>query len=68
MTTPTETPDTPRWLRAGIGVVLTVVGFLLVTRPLTSLVTLGVYVAVACVLSGVAEWRRGRLRRVVAIV
>lgn len=61
----------PAWTVAPAAGALVVLGLLLVTRPLTSLVLLGVYVGVSCVLSGVADllaqpphWRR----RVVGVV
>lgn len=45
----------PRWLVAGIGAVLVGAGGFLLLRPLTAVQVLGVYVALSCLVSGVAD-------------
>jgi uncharacterized membrane protein HdeD (DUF308 family) len=45
----------PRWLLVVVGLVVTVLGAVLVARPLSSLTVLGVYVGVSCIVSGVGD-------------
>lgn len=45
----------PRWLVAGVGAVLVGAGGFLLLRPLTAVQVLGVYVALSCLVSGVAD-------------
>ncbi len=54
----------PGWLVLGAGLVLLVLGILIVSRPLTSLTLLGIYLGVSCLVTGVVEFaiRRRDLR------
>jgi len=45
----------PRWLRALVGLVVLGLGALLVSRPLTALGALGLYVGISCVVSGLGD-------------
>lgn len=45
----------PRWLLVAAGALVTVLGAILVLRPLSSLVVLGLYISGSCVLSGVGD-------------
>ncbi len=45
----------PRWLLVAAGALVTVLGAVLVLRPLSSLVVLGLYIGVSCVVSGVGD-------------
>jgi uncharacterized membrane protein HdeD (DUF308 family)/acetyl esterase/lipase len=45
----------PRWLLVAAGALVTVLGAVLVLRPLSSLVVLGLYIGASCVLSGVGD-------------
>ncbi|MCR1782618.1 DUF308 domain-containing protein [Nocardioides carbamazepini] len=45
----------PRWALAALGAVLIVLGLFLFLRPLTAVGFLGIYLAVSCLLSGLAE-------------
>lgn len=50
----------PRWLLAAVGAVLLGLGLFLFVRPLTAVGVLGIYLAVSCLLAGVAELVDGR--------
>lgn len=50
----------PAWLLLTIGLTLVALGLLIVTRPLTSLWLLGVYVGISCLIAGIAEFSSGR--------
>src|SRR5690349_19177260 len=52
-------PPLPRWLLATSGVVVSVLGVVLVTRPLNSLTALGIYIGISALVSGVTDlWAR----------
>lgn len=52
---PWLTRGAPWWLLGGLGVLLVAAGLFLLTRPLSALGVLGVYIGVSCVVSGVAD-------------
>lgn len=52
---PTLLESAPAWLRIVAGLGLVLLGALMITRPLSSVILLGVYVGLSAIISGIAE-------------
>lgn len=62
--------DAPAYVLVLVGLIVTVLGVNLLTRPLSALEVLGYYVGASCVLSGLGDvvgWRQGNRDRIVLV-